>query len=170
MPLSTHTHTQRESVCMCVCLDASVTDPPSLAGSANSSLIRPSGRTIRSSSGRRRRTTPPQTLWTSSTMWARRCVPYSVCFFWTRIATCVADVHSQITATIHTRTMNIIADLEHPNVTTYCLYGYNVSTPIAYTYADFTGNSNDVGDPIATDTSGTLPLLTFLFVHMCAPR
>eukprot|EP01130_Rhizamoeba_saxonica_P002225 TRINITY_DN12073_c0_g1_i1.p1 TRINITY_DN12073_c0_g1~~TRINITY_DN12073_c0_g1_i1.p1 ORF type:complete len:462 (-),score=112.27 TRINITY_DN12073_c0_g1_i1:26-1390(-) len=72
------------------------------------------------------------------------------------------DIGSAETAVIHQRTYNNETQLNHPEVTTYCLYGYGVDTPITLHYPEFTPGK--VHQPSHIDYSdkgdGTVPLLS----------
>jgi hypothetical protein len=64
------------------------------------------------------------------------------------------------------RTKDLISDLVHPNVKSYCLYGYGVKTDIHLTYTEeWPADPNDVIEPISDESDlgdGTVPLFSLV--------
>jgi len=74
------------------------------------------------------------------------------------------DLKTPITATIHQKTNRIINNLAYPGINTYCLYGTNVETEMAYIYSHFSADPAKVVQPDTIVYSkagdGTVPLLS----------
>ena len=76
------------------------------------------------------------------------------------------DIGSPLSAELWDRKKDLISDLVHPQVNSYCLYGYNIKTEIHLSYPNgFPSDPKKVNRPIADFSDmgdGTVPLFSLI--------
>ncbi len=76
------------------------------------------------------------------------------------------DLGAPVSANVWNRSKDLISDLVHPQVNAYCLYGWNIKTPIHLTYPKgFPSDPSKVNDPTVDYSDlgdGTVPLFSLV--------